>query len=230
VDALKDKYGSGCIIRLSGDSGGGFFKLLAAPVNAHISHHGKSDTHAPYLLCIGDVPEKREPMAKICSELRAVFEHYRIILSGDIKWLQVMLGLTTTGCPYCVSSGRSESHRMVYEEAGPLRTTAKSKELAVANKGRVKAHIQGQRFEPLYQFEGSPYLAVACPVLHLGMNLVKALLGRYAKTHEARQKIQKFLRDNYGVAPSLPTSSSTLDRKFIQSLSLTGKDCATLAT
>ncbi|KAF4736565.1 hypothetical protein FOZ62_004752 [Perkinsus olseni] len=129
---------------------------------------------APYLLCIGDVPEKREPMAKICSELGNVFSDYRTILSGDLKWIQVILGLTITGCPYCVSSGRSESHRIVYDrcEDCDLRSTKKAKELAAENKGRLKNHVKGQRFSPLYEFEGSPFLAVACPVLHLGMNLI----------------------------------------------------------
>ncbi|KAF4657579.1 hypothetical protein FOL47_008387 [Perkinsus chesapeaki] len=51
-----------------------------------------------------------------------------------------------------------------------------SRKLALANNGKAKGHVKGQRFQPLYEFEGSPFLAIACPVLHLGMNLVKALL------------------------------------------------------
>ncbi|KAF4672543.1 hypothetical protein FOZ60_001819 [Perkinsus olseni] len=102
VSDLRRRFGSDCIMRISGDSGGGLFKLLAAPVNTHSSHYGVPDHQAPYLLCIGDVPEKREPMAKICSELGNVFSDYRTILSGDLKWIQVILGLTITGCPYCM--------------------------------------------------------------------------------------------------------------------------------
>ncbi|KAF4680178.1 hypothetical protein FOZ63_016191 [Perkinsus olseni] len=49
------------------------------------------------------------------------------------------------------------------------------------------------------------------------------------KDKESRERVEVFLKDNYSVSPSLPISSSTLDRKFMQTMALTGKDCAKLA-
>ncbi|KAF4664577.1 Thymus-specific serine protease [Perkinsus chesapeaki] len=155
--------------------------------------------------------------------------------------------VTSNECQPSVSSGSSSSSstmpvlmlvdKEVLGSCGPTSTDGvlSFSQLSVSAKHALlvdasqKENLAGQ-FEPLYEFEGSPFLAIACPVLHLGMNLVKALLGRYSKSPEDRQKIQKFLQENYGVATSLPVSSSSLDRKFIQAVSLTGKDCATLAS
>ncbi|KAF4700127.1 hypothetical protein FOZ62_000651 [Perkinsus olseni] len=230
IDDLKEKFGSECILQISGDSGGGLFKLLACPVNTHLSHFGSSKKVTPYLLCIGDVSEKRDFMMVIFSKLSCVFEEYQTVLTGDLKWLQVLLGLTITGCPYCVSSGKKEDNWMIYEQCEELRTSAKAAVLAEKNAGRLKTHQKGQRFHPLVEFEGTPFETVTCPVLHLGINLMKNLLGRYTKDQQGREKVESFLQQHYNVKSSLPVSSSTIDRRFLQSISLTGKDCATLAS
>ncbi|KAF4668524.1 hypothetical protein FOL47_002986, partial [Perkinsus chesapeaki] len=230
VDDLKEMYGSECVLRLSGDSGGGLFKLLALPVNTHVSHYDTGSKVSPYLVCIGDIAEKRDCMVKVFSDLEDIFREYQVILSGDMKWIQVVLGLTVTGCPYCTSSGRYEKYRMVYDKSEPLRTTARARELAATNKGRGKSHVNGQRYNPLIEFDDSPFVAIACPVLHLGMNLAKAVFGKYVNNKEERQKVESFLSDNYGIKSSLPTSSSAINRSFLKTVSLTGKDCAALAS
>ena len=156
-------------LKLSIDSGQKLLKILIQrsfePTSLHKLHE---QVDPPYFAAITSAKESRDSISAMLFKLQDIFEDREIILSANIKCMQLILGISNNACPWCTMTSKIIDGRPRYNlfsKEGPRMGTLAMEHLKLVKKNK---HFKGQKF-PLLLNITNPVKSLAIPVLHCGM-------------------------------------------------------------
>ena len=190
-------------LKLGIDSGQKLLKIIIQRSFEPTSLHKLDEqVYAPYYAAITSAKESRVSISAMLSKLQDIFVNREIILSADVKCMQLILGLSNNACPWCTMTSKIINGRPRYNlfsKEEPRTGTLAKEQLKLVKKNK---HFRGQKFPPLLNITNT-VKSLAIPVLHCGMGLCRQVTDPTA-SHISNDEFEAFVATTYKLYPCKP--------------------------